>query len=78
MISWDHVYMDNGNKKQKCSCGRIHKEVPSEARLWDMGEVQMWIWECSCLSSILSPVDEQTATQLNVPLLPKAGNKEAA
>ena len=41
---------------KKCSCGKVHNEVPKNAREWkDEGVLIGWVWECECKSTLFVP-----------------------
>ncbi len=41
---------------KKCSCGRVHFEIPKDRREWiEDSKVIGWLWECSCKSTLFFP-----------------------
>lgn len=39
-------------------CGKVHNEVPNDARVWNDRIFQGWVWECDCKSSLQYPTEE--------------------
>lgn len=41
----------------RCACGRVHEEIPDDARESNHGdEFDGWFFECACKSTLFVPV----------------------
>lgn len=42
--------------QKKCACGKVHNQIPKEAKKWiDDGVLIGWCWNCECKSTLFVP-----------------------
>jgi hypothetical protein len=42
--------------QKKCGCGKLHTEIPKDAKKWvDEGVHIGWLWNCTCNSTLFVP-----------------------